>query len=116
MLALIFADGAIIAACKGRAHLRGKNTCARTWRLKRGGGLFSGGYGTPKAYHIQWNPSKADTIGTDSLVPYTNSEVSLAQGLVAGHTPVSNYDGARPWTMKLTILIRDLGIGQETKK
>ena len=43
----IFADdaifcgmGAAMGACK-----RGKNTCARTWRLKRGGGLFLGEYG-----------------------------------------------------------------------
>ena len=26
------------------AYKRGKNTCARTWRSKRGGGLFSGEY------------------------------------------------------------------------
>ena len=26
--------------------MQGKNTCARTWRSKRGGGLFSGEYGT----------------------------------------------------------------------
>ena len=42
-------------------------------------------------------PPKADTIGTEGFILY--SEVSLAQGLVAGHVPVLivfNYDGARP--------------------
>ena len=43
---------------------------------------------------LQWNPSKVDTIGSEGFVLY--SEVSVAQGLVAGHAPVlivSNYDG-----------------------
>ena len=35
---------------------------------------------------IQWNASKVDTIGTEGFFLY--SEVSIAQGLVAGHTLV----------------------------
>ena len=27
------------------AYKKSKSTCTRTWRSKRGGGLFSGGYG-----------------------------------------------------------------------
>ena len=33
------------------AYKWGKNICARTWRSKREGGLFSGGYGTIHMYH-----------------------------------------------------------------
>ena len=58
---------------------------------------------------IQWNPSKADTIGTKNLVRY--SEVSLAQGLVVDHAPLTisaSYDKALLWTTKKTVLIRDL--------
>ena len=45
--------------------------------------------------HIQWNPSKADTIGTKNFVRC--SEVSLAQGLVVDHAPptiAASYDKA----------------------
>ena len=45
--------------------------------------------------HLQWNPSKADTIGTKYFVRC--SEVSLAQGLVVDHAPptiVVSYDKA----------------------
>ena len=51
---------------------------------------------------IQWNPSKADTIGTKDV---HCSEVSLAQGLVVDHAPptvVARYDKALQWTMKQT--------------
>ena len=34
---------------------------------------------------LQWNPSKADTIGTKNFVRYC--EVSFAQGLVVDHAP-----------------------------
>ena len=62
----------------------------------------------PRAMYTQWNPSKTDTAGTKDYVPY--SEVSLAQGLVGDHAPITImtcYDGARLRTMKL---IRDLSI------
>ena len=41
----VFADYAFFVAKEWGAYKRGKNTCARTWRSNRGGGLFSGGYG-----------------------------------------------------------------------
>ena len=46
--------------------------------------------------HVQWKPSKADTIGTKNFV--CCSEVSLAQGLVVDHAPptiAASYDEAR---------------------
>ena len=58
---------------------------------------------------IQWNPSKADTIGTKDFIHC--SEVSLAQGLVIDHAPltvVASYDKALPWMTKVTVLMRDL--------
>ena len=42
---------------------------------------------------LQWNPSKADTIGTKKFVRC--SEVSFAQGLVVDHAPptiAASYD------------------------
>ena len=59
--------------------------------------------------YIQWNPSKADTIGTKKFVRY--SEVSLAQGLVVEHAPptiAASYDKALLWTTKKIVLMRDL--------
>ena len=50
---------------------------------------------------LQWNPSKADTIGTKNFVRC--SEVSLAQGLVVDHAPpiiAASYDKALLWTTK----------------
>ena len=35
-----FSDNTILAACWVGANKRGKNTCARTWSSKRGGGLY----------------------------------------------------------------------------
>ena len=58
---------------------------------------------------IQWNPSKADTIGTKNVVRC--NEVSLAQGLVVDHAPptiTASYDTALLWMTKKTILMRDL--------
>ena len=58
---------------------------------------------------IQWNPSKADTIGTKNFVRC--SEVSLAQGLVVDHAPptiAASYDKALLWTTMKTVLMRDL--------
>ena len=58
---------------------------------------------------IQWNPSKADTIGTKNFV--RRSEVSFVQGLVVDHVPptiAASYDKALLWTMEKTILMRDL--------
>ena len=55
-------------------------------------------------YLLQWNPSKADTIGTTNFV--LCSEVSLAQGLVVDHAPPTiavSYDEALLWTTKKTI-------------
>ena len=51
---------------------------------------------------VQWNPSKADTIGTKIFVRY--SEVSISQGLVVDHTPptiTASYDEALLWTTNL---------------
>ena len=50
---------------------------------------------------LQWDPSKADTIGTKTFVCY--SQVSLAQGLVIDHDPptiAASYDKALLWTTK----------------
>ena len=61
------------------------------------------------SFLIQWNPSKADTVGTKNFVRC--SEVSLAQGLVVDHTPptiAASYDKALLWTKKKTVLMRDL--------
>ena len=58
---------------------------------------------------IQWNPSKADTIGTKNFVHC--SEVSFAQGLVIDHVPptiVVSYDKALLWMTKKTVLMKDL--------
>ena len=58
---------------------------------------------------LQWNPSKADTIGTKDFV--CCSEVSSAQGLVVDHahpTIVASYDKALLWMGKKTELMRDL--------
>ena len=58
---------------------------------------------------VQWNPSKADTIGTKNFVRC--SEVSLAQGIVIDHvSPIiaATYDKALLWAMKKTVLMRDL--------
>ena len=59
--------------------------------------------------YVQWNPSKTDTIGTNDFVHC--SEVSLAKGLVIDHAPptiAANYDKARLWTTKKTVLMRVL--------
>ena len=58
---------------------------------------------------IQWNPSKADTIGTKNFVRC--SEVSFAQGLVVDHAPptiAASYDKALLRTTMKTVLMRDL--------
>ena len=50
-----------------------------------------------------------DTTGTKDFVLY--SEVSFAQGVIADHTPltiVASYAGARLWTMKSVVLMKDL--------
>ena len=50
-----------------------------------------------------------DTTGTKYFVLY--SEVSFAQGVIIDHTPltiVASYAGARLWTMKSVVLIKDL--------
>ena len=58
---------------------------------------------------LQWNPSKADTIGTKNFVHC--SEVSFAQGLVVDHTLptiAASYDKALLWTTMKTVLMGDL--------
>ena len=58
---------------------------------------------------VQWSPSITDTIGTKDFVLY--SEVSFAQWVIVDHTPptiVANYAGARQWTMKLVVLMKEL--------
>ena len=60
---------------------------------------------------IQWNPSIMDTTGTKHFVLY--SKVSFAQGLIVDHAPltiiiVASYAGARLWTMKSVVLMKDL--------
>ena len=50
-----------------------------------------------------------DTTETKDFVLY--SEVSFAQGVIVDHTPltiVASYAGARLWTMKSVVLIKDL--------
>lgn len=66
---------------------------------------------TPGGYSIiiQWNPSITDTTGTEDFVLY--SKVSFAQGVIVDHAPLTvdaNYAGARLWTMKSVVLIKDL--------
>ena len=61
--------------------------------------------------HVQWNPSKTDTIGIKTFVRY--SAVSFAQGLVADHAPspfpiIANCDRTRLRAMKSTKLRRAL--------
>ena len=59
--------------------------------------------------HIQWSPSITDTTGTKDFVLY--SEVFFAQEVIVDHAPliiVSSYAGARPWTMKSVVLMKDL--------
>ena len=58
---------------------------------------------------IQWSPSITDTTGTKYFVLY--SEVSFTQGVIVDHAPliiVASYAGARLWTMKSVVLIKDL--------
>ena len=60
-------------------------------------------------FHIQWSPSITDTTGTKDFVLY--SEVSLAQGMIVDHAPltiVASYAGARLWTMKSVVLMKDI--------
>ena len=55
---------------------------------------------------IQWNPSKADAIGTKDFIRC--SEVSLAQVLVIDHaspTIAASYDKALLWTTKKIVLM-----------
>ena len=72
--------------------------------------LIDGAPGSGKStLTVQWNPSKADTIGTKTFVRC--SEVSLAQGLVVDHAPptiAASYDKALLWKTKKTVLMRDL--------
>ena len=59
--------------------------------------------------YMQWSHSITDTTRTRDFVLY--SEVSLAQGVIIDHTPLSimaNYAGARLWTMKSIVLMKDL--------
>ena len=52
-----------------------------------------------------------DTSGTKDFVLY--SEVSFAQGVTVDHAPltiVASYAGARLWTMKSVVLMKDLSI------
>ena len=58
---------------------------------------------------VQWSPSITDTTETKDFVLY--SEVSFAQGVIVDHvslTTVASYAGARLWTMKSVVLIKDL--------
>ena len=71
-----------------------------------------GGGGNWDSY-VQWNPSKAETIGTKNFVRC--SEVSLPQGLVVDHalptilqSQPASYDKALLWMMKKTVLMIDL--------
>ena len=50
-----------------------------------------------------------DTTGTKDLVLYC--EVPFAQGVIVGHAPLTvvvSYAGARLWTMRSVVLIKDL--------
>ena len=58
---------------------------------------------------VQWSSSITDTVGTKDFVLY--SKVSFAKGVIVDHVPltiVAKYAGARLWTMKSVILIKDL--------
>ena len=58
---------------------------------------------------LQWSPSITDTTGTKHFVLY--SDVSFAQGVIVDHAPliiVGSYAGARLWTMKSVVLMKDL--------
>ena len=58
---------------------------------------------------IQWSHSITDTTGTKDFILY--SKVSFAQGVIVDHAPltiVASYAGARLWTMKSVVLIKDL--------
>ena len=58
---------------------------------------------------VQWSPSITDATGTKNFVRY--SEVSFAQGVIVDHTPltvVASYAGARLWTMKPVVMMKDL--------
>ena len=58
---------------------------------------------------IQWNPSIMDTTGTNDFALY--SEVFFAQGVIIDHAPlaiVASCAGARLWTIKSVILVKDL--------
>ena len=60
---------------------------------------------------VQWSPSITDTTGTKHFVLY--SEVSFAQGVIVDHAPltfVASYAGARLWTMKSVVFIKDLNM------
>ena len=61
---LIFADGAFFWSVGVGAYKQGKNTCAITWRSKRGGSLFSGEYGTSCQLFVlltAWNQARLAT-------------------------------------------------------
>ena len=58
---------------------------------------------------VQWSPSITDTTWIKDFVLY--SEVSFAQGVIFDHAPlaiVASYAGARLWTMKSVLLVKDL--------
>ena len=66
---------------------------------------------------IQWNPSKADTNGTNDFIRC--SEVSLAQRLVVDHAPhtiAASYDKALLWTTKKTVLMSNLSTDSSYKQ
>ena len=66
------------------------------------------GVGVPQVSVVQWSPSITDTTGTKDFVLY--SEVSFAQGVIIDHplTIMASYAGARLWTMKSVVLMKDL--------
>ena len=60
---------------------------------------------------IQWNPCKVDTIGTKNFVRCSKVSLALGFNLVVDHIPLTiaaSYDKALLWTMKKTVLMRDL--------
>ena len=64
-----------------------------------------------KPSYIQWNPSKADTIGTKNL-----SAVARCPYLVIDHAPptiVASYDKALLWTTMKTVLMQLTASEQE---
>ena len=71
--------------------------------------IYSGLQSHQHTMKLQWSPSITDTTGAKDFVLY--SKVSFAQGVIVDHAPLTimaSYAGARLWTMKSVVLMKDL--------